>query len=319
MGVPVAADDPEGDTLTYTLSGTDASSFDITSSNGQILTKDALDEDSKPTYDVTVEVHDGKADDGSVSTSTDATIPVTITVTGINEPPVVTGTTTTEYTENDTSRVETYTVIDPENDQIRWALSGADEDDFTITQSGDLEFASTPDFETPTDSGSNNTYIVNVLAADGTSTTTHAVTVTVTNVNEKAAFSDTEDGQRNIDENTRAGQPIGDPFTATDPDSGDTLTYILGGSDSDLFAIGTSTGQILTKAELDAEDRTTYSVYVDVHDGKDADGNPDTNYDDTINVTITVDNVNEPPVVSGDETPEVIENGGLTVGNLLGR
>ena len=49
----------------------------------------------------------------------------------------------------------------------RWSLSGADEDDFTIRQSGGLEFASAPDYETPTDSGGNNTYISGERAGSG--------------------------------------------------------------------------------------------------------------------------------------------------------
>ena len=115
--------------------------------------------------------------------------------------------------------------------------------------------------------------------------------------------------QRSVDENTPAGRHIGQPISAVDPDSGDSLTYILGGSDADLFGIATSTGQILTKAALDADVRDEYHVYVDVHDGKDADGNPDTNYDNTINVTITVENVNEAPVVTGATSTEYVENG----------
>ncbi|MCE2458071.1 MAG: cadherin domain-containing protein [Dehalococcoidia bacterium] len=81
----------------------------------------------------------------------------------------------------------------------------------------------------------------------------------------------------------------------------------------DLFAIGTTTGQILTRAELDAESQSTYTFYVDVHDGKDDYGRVSTTSDAYIQVTITVNDVNEPPVVSGDETPEVIENVGQFV------
>ena len=314
VGIPVSAEDPDVDAvLTYILSGTDADSFDINSLTGQISTKDALDEDTKATYYVTVNVHDGKAADGSSSTTTDAYQDVTISVTGINEPPIVTGTTTTEYAENGNDAVEIYLYVDPEGEPITWSLSGVDEDDFDITQFGALEFASAPDYETPTDYGTDNIYNVNVLAADGTSTTTYPVTVTVTNVNEDPTFPDTEDDERSVNENTVAGQNIGDRVRATDPDQGDTLTYILGGQDADLFAIATSTGQILTKAELDAEDQATYNLWVYVHDGKDENGDPDTNYDDTINVTITVENVNEPPVVSGITTTEYTENGFVSV------
>ena len=154
---------------------------------------------------MTVNVHDGKAADGSASTTTDDSIDVTITVTDVNEPPVITGTTTTEYPENGVGAVETYVATDPETDPIRWSLSGTDADDFDITQGGVLDFATTPDFESPTDSSTNNSYLVNVLAADGTSTTTYPVTVTVTNVNEDPTFPDTEDGERSVAENTGAG------------------------------------------------------------------------------------------------------------------
>ena len=310
IGVPVAAIDPDlGDTFTYELGGPDASSFNFVTTTGQIRTKEALDSDSQATYSVTVEVHDGKDADGNTSTSTDASINVTITVTDINEPPVVTGTTTTEYAENDNRWVETYTADDPENDDITWSLSGSDENDFEISQGGVLDFAAAPDFESPTDSGSNNTYSVNVLAADGTSTTTYPVTVTVTNVNEDPTFPDTEDGARSVDENTPAGRDIGSPVAATDPDHGATLTYILDGTDAEYFDIDELTGQLKTKADLNTEDRPTYYVDVHVHDGKDAESNPSTSTDAFMYVTITVENVNEAPVVTGTTTTEFVENG----------
>ena len=55
--------------------------------------------------------------------------------------------------------------------------------------SGVLSFNDPPDFENPTDSGSGNTYEVIVEASDGTNTGTFAVTVTVTNVNERPNFT----------------------------------------------------------------------------------------------------------------------------------
>ncbi len=317
VGVPVVADDPDEDAvLTYILSGTNASSFDINSSTGQILTKDALDEDTKATYYVTVEVHDGKADDGSPSTTTDATMPVTITVTGVNEAPVVTGTTATEYVENDTAAVDTYVATDEENDDILWSLSGVDEDDFTISQTGELTFPSSPDFENPTDDNTNNIYNVNVLAADGTSTTTYAVTVTVTNVNEAPEFPSTETGQRSVEENTPPGRDVGAPVSATDPEN-DSLIYTLSGNDADSFDIHQSTGQILTKDALDYDSKDTYNVVVAVHDGKDAEGNASTTTDETIGVVITLTDINEPPTVTGTTTTEYAENDTRSVETYL--
>ena len=81
IGAPVEATDPEGDTLTYSLGGTDASSFDIATSTGQLTTKSTLDRAAKSSYSVTVSVTDGKDAGGNADTSADDTIDVTISVT----------------------------------------------------------------------------------------------------------------------------------------------------------------------------------------------------------------------------------------------
>ena len=73
IGTTVAATDADDDTLTYSLGGLDAASFDIDSSSGQLLTNAALDFETQSSYSVTVSASDGN--DGSAS------ITVTITVT----------------------------------------------------------------------------------------------------------------------------------------------------------------------------------------------------------------------------------------------
>ena len=62
IGGPVSATDPDGDSLIYSLSGPDASSFTIVSSSGQIQTKDGVTYNyaMKRVYSVTVEVDDGQ-------------------------------------------------------------------------------------------------------------------------------------------------------------------------------------------------------------------------------------------------------------------
>ena len=57
-----AGADPEGDTLTYSLTGTDASKFDIGSSTAQITVASGttLDYEAKTSYSVTVNVTDKK-------------------------------------------------------------------------------------------------------------------------------------------------------------------------------------------------------------------------------------------------------------------
>ena len=84
IGAPVMATDADaGDTLTYTLGGADMASFDIEDATGQLMTKAALDfetpadADTDNAYEVTVTASDG-------NTADDATIAVTITVTGVS-------------------------------------------------------------------------------------------------------------------------------------------------------------------------------------------------------------------------------------------
>ena len=77
--IPAATDADSGDTLTYTMEGTDAASFAFDASTRQITTIAGVDlnhEATKNSYSVTVKVSDGTAS---------ATIAVTINVTDVNE------------------------------------------------------------------------------------------------------------------------------------------------------------------------------------------------------------------------------------------
>ena len=74
IGEPVEAEDP-GDTLTYTLGGVDAASFDIVAATGQLQTGVALDAATKSTYTVTVTATD------SAGASAEITVTITVTVT----------------------------------------------------------------------------------------------------------------------------------------------------------------------------------------------------------------------------------------------
>ena len=83
FGDAVSADDPDGDTLKYTLEGADAASFRIGRTTGRLRTSAALDHEAKPSHTLTV-----KADDERGGT---ATIVVTVNVTDVDEPPAAPG------------------------------------------------------------------------------------------------------------------------------------------------------------------------------------------------------------------------------------
>ena len=182
IGNPVAANDANGDALTYALSGTDAASFDIHLDTGQLMTLAALDYETKATYSVTVTA----SDSGGLSD----TIDVTITVTGVDETPVITGDAALNYAENGTAAVATYSATDPESATITWSLEGDDAAGFEISAGGELTFKSSPDHEAAADADTDNTYEVTVVASDGTNEDRWDVTITVTDVDEDVTPDD---------------------------------------------------------------------------------------------------------------------------------
>ena len=321
IGAPVAADDPDSeDTLTYSLGGTDAASFDIDTSNGQLKTKDALDfDDGQTTYSVDVSVTDSKDDYDTADALVDATIAVTINVTDVNEKPTFAddALTALEVSEDTTIGVGIgeYEASDPDpSDIVTYSVSGTDAALFQVDPNGQLQVKEALDFETKpslavvvstTDSRDDSGGTEQTPVPDDTV----AITITLTNVYEEPEFEDEipvgeTSITRSIPENTAADQPVGLPVSATD-DEGDTLTYELGGADAGAFDFDTTTGQIKIKDPLDHEDRDTYHVTVSVYDGKADDGSTeDTPVVDTyIDVTIEVEDVNETPTF--DATPPV--------------
>ena len=110
---------------------------------------------------------------------------------------------------------------------------------------------------------------------------------------------------RTVPESTTVGDPVGSPVTATDPDD-DTVTYELmaeaspNDRDDEFFNVDMASGQITVAQELDYDavgDRTaeaTAGQYKIIVRATDPSGSAD-----NIDVTITAENVNEDPVVTG--------------------
>ena len=301
--------------LTYTLGGDDGESFDIVASSGQLLTKAPLVYSQKRSYEVRV-----TATDPSLESDT---ITVTINVTRVPQRPSNSGnsgnsggnsgggggspsqrtnskpgfdeghSTTREVAENTPAGRnigQPVTATDADNDTLTYSLSGTHAASFGINSStGQLKTKDALDHE------ARASYLVTVTASDGMAGSTDAtiaLTITVTDVNEPPAF-DGQTATREVAENTVAGQNIGVPVAATDQDTGDTLTYTLGGTDASAFDIDASTGQLKTKAPLDYETTTSYTITVSVRDSKDAEGTADTATDNSITVTVNVSDLAE--------------------------
>ncbi len=117
-------------------------------------------------------------------------------------------------------------------------------------------------------------------------------------INSPPVFA-TDTTTRSVEENTAAGTNIGSAVTATDSDTGDTLTYSLRGTDATSFAIESTTGQLKTSVPLNYEVKDTYTLTVVVDDSV---------TEDTIEVTINVTDTNDPPRFStASTTREILE------------
>ena len=115
IGDPFEATDDNGDTLTYSLEGTDAASFRINESTGQLRTSAALNFETKSTYSVVVKA----TDPGELSD----TIDVTINVTDVDEEVPMT---VQDYDTNGTAGIQIDEVFDAINDYFDDGLSIAE-------------------------------------------------------------------------------------------------------------------------------------------------------------------------------------------------
>ena len=296
----VATDVDAGDTLTYSLDSASTAVFGI-ASNGQLKTKAALDHETKDTYSVTVTA----LDRGGVTGSID----VAINVGDVNEAPKFSSSTATRKVAENTATDQEFgdpvaATDEDDGDSVTYDLEGTDAASFDIdTGSGRLKTVVALDHK------DKDSYSVTVVATDTAGAEGSIdVTITVTDVNEAPEFPSSETGARSIPESATAGTNIGDAVAAEDPDLGDTLTYSLGGTDASTFAIVVSTGQLKVKDTLDYETKDSYEVTVSVRDSRDANGNADTADDGIITVTITVEDSNEAIDLTGDESPEHLEN-----------
>uniref|UniRef100_UPI000A1F79DD beta strand repeat-containing protein n=1 Tax=Pseudomonas sp. B28(2017) TaxID=1981730 RepID=UPI000A1F79DD len=305
----VAATDADlpAQTLSYSIAGgADAAKFSIVSGTGALSFISApnfeapTDSGTNNVYDVIVRASDGTLFDDQA---------IAVTVTGVNDnSPVITsnggGATASINVAENTTAVTTVAATDadlPAQTLSYSIIGGADAAKFSVVSgTGVLSFISAPNFEAPTDSGTNNVYDVIVRASDGTLFDDQAIAVTVTGVNDNSPVITSNGGGAtasvNVAENTTAVTTV----LATDADlPAQTLSYTIlntAGTDFSKFSISSS-GVLTFNSAPDYENPqdvggtdgdNAYVVDVQV-----ADGNGGT---DTQTITVNVQNVVETPV-----------------------
>ena len=253
--------------------------------------------------------HDAPVDDGrdneyqvavvaTDQTGHDTNLPVTVTVTDVNEGPVITrdrdlfGSPPGSVPENTpvTLVLATYTAMDPERPGVKitqWSTAGRDGGDFVINALGQLMFRNTPDYERAADSNRDNVYEVTIRASDGRNTGTlgEVQRVTVTDVNEAPTITTTSRTSFTQPENRTSTLYT---FRATDPEGG-TVIWTPAGPDGSQFAI--DEGGALSFANppdyeqpADSGRDNVYEVTIQASDGRET---------GTLDVTVTVTDHNE--------------------------
>ena len=186
---------------------------------------------------------------------------------------------------------------------VTWTKEGADAEDFTINASTGVLSMVARDYENPVDANTDNAYEVTVKATDADdNTATKAITVTVTDMKERATLTITGLSNATVAENTPwtsepslTGTPIGD------------VTWTVEGTDADDFTINASTG-VLSMAAQDyesSEDDDADNIYEVTVKATDDDDNTA-----TVEITVTVTDIQESATlaITGLEDDSVQEN-----------
>ena len=273
------AEDPErkpGLTYEWSVVGTDRLDFTVTDDGVLSFAaipdhEDPADSGGNNVYDITVKALDS---DGHIGE-----LPVTVTVTPVNEAPAITGNAAIDYAENGTGRVGRYRAQDPEGEDVTWLPLTGNDAGFFLFNSGELTFSNAPDFEARPD----NTYEVTVRARDeGGKTGELPVTVTVVDVDEAPKVMGPEAVTKAENSGTFVGR-----YTATDPENEAVTWTTLRGADAGHFAFDNGALSFVSEPDFEARPDNTYEVTVRARDESGETGE--------LRVTVTVRDVNEVP------------------------
>ena len=112
-------------------------------------------------------------------------------------------------------------------------------------------------------------------------------------LNAAPSFVDGPTANRSVAENMPPGTSIGARISATDSDASDSLIYSISRNDDGAFVVD-SGGQLSNTKTLNYEQKSSYSITLRVEDNDGA--------TDTIDVSIAVTDVNDPPIFGDGES-----------------
>jgi hypothetical protein len=289
-------------TISYAITGgADAARFTINASTGALALASApnfeaaTDVGANNVYDVIVTASDGTLSDSQA---------ISVTILNVAEAPILTSyfgaaNAAPSAAENQLVAAQVQ-ATDPDGNAITYSIiGGADAARFVINgASGVLDFIAAPNYEAPNDVGANRVYDVIVQASDGAQTVTQTLAISLTNVVEPVAITSGGGGSAyafSVNETISSFATIY-TVAASNPDGG-TLSYsIIGGVDSSRLVINTSTGALRFAASPNFESpfdfgaNNVYDIVVQVTNGLTS---------STQSIAITVNNINEAPVITG--------------------
>jgi hypothetical protein len=274
------AADPAGGTVTYSLTGADAGAFAVNSSTGVVTINASPDFEAKNSYSFTINASDASGQSGTQA--------VTLNIN--NVAPMISSLATASVNEGVAANSVVYMAIaaDPAGGTVSYSLTGADAGAFVINSStGAVTIKTTPDFETK------NSYSFTINASDGTLTSTEAVTLSVNDLAPVISPLATASVNEGVASNTAVYTAV-----AADP-AGGTVTYSIAGTDAAAFTINSSSGVVTINASPDYVAKNSYSFDVKASD-------PSGQFT-TRTVTLTVNEVNQAPVLSGVTGITVLE------------
>ena len=278
--IDLNAIDSDNDILTYSISGTDASFFNINTSTGLVTFITEPDYEAKRSYTFTATVSDGKHSNYQIvniyiNNKIDVIPTILNFATSINENiSIGTAIGNISIKSQGDSNITSYVLSDTTN--------------FDINKNGIITTRSTFDYERI------SFYHLSVYATNSAGNSNNQdINISILNINDNSPIF-TNENNISVDEN----QLYAIDLNATDSDN-DILTFRISGTDASSFKLNPSTGKVYFIREPNYETKILYTFIATV-----SDGNNELNQSINININNLNDN---DPVFTNSNTVSIDE------------